>query len=136
MFPCVCRVRGPRGGGVFLNERNVLFQMIIVSLVLSLAANVVGGLAWSHANAQRDEGRELVAKSDFDLCTSLYRNQVATANDSLKQVSVKSYRHLLPFLTDAQAANIVAETKASLIRKKEKFDPKQCLSLPTQKLAH
>ncbi len=113
-----------------------LYHLVLMAIAISFVSATASFLAWNHANNQRDAGRLLVAQADYDLCHSLYSNVVSTDNDALKHATVAYYTRLLPFLTAQQAANLAAEQKAALLRQKEKFDPKQCSSLPTQKLAH
>lgn len=78
--------------------------------------------------------RARIAKADYLLCTKIYGQIVDVEEGSLALATPNYYHKLLPELSADEIINLINTAKKQVIGVEKKFDPRQCNSLPTQKL--
>ncbi len=121
-------------------ERRFVLYIALAALVVALAGNILVFFSATATTdrilAQRKIGRILTAKSDLDLCTSVYGNIYDATKAAVKKDTFAYYHRILPSLSNQEIANLVVENRTAGLKQEAQFNPKQCKHLPSQLLTN
>lgn len=133
-------------GSFFKGWQALLATLVMAAIVAAIVVHFgetvnrnteqIEAIQQSRAERQKEGRRirELVAKSDLELCQGLYGNIYGATKRALEQTTLPAYRRVLPDLPEKELVGLVARARKSLRRQLKDFDPAKCRDLPSQQI--
>lgn len=120
-----------------VNNSKIIYISLIISLIalaISIGGNVISVTNINSINNNGKTNRNLIANTDLELCTSLYKQIYNAEKQTIKIATVGYYKKLLPGQPEATYLALVANAKRGAKIEEKNFNPKKCNNLPAVKV--